>query len=76
MVVQILPGIHLEKLFFSLKEKTLPNQDLNSGPFVKKFNISPITEELLNTANTIAYLHLRVKPHVRKAHGGFSSFHK
>ena len=36
-VVQILSGIHLEQFFFSLKEKTLPNQDLNSGPFVKKF---------------------------------------
>ena len=37
MVVQILSGIHLKELFFSIKRKTLPNWDLNSGPFIKNF---------------------------------------
>ena len=33
MVAQIVSGIQRKQLFFSIKEKTLPNQDLNVSLF-------------------------------------------
>ena len=49
MVVQILSGIHLE--FFFCFRKTLPNRDLNSGPFVKNYNAPTQPSELSHLLN-------------------------
>ena len=50
MVVQILSGIHLE-FFFCCFRKTLPNRDLNSGPFVKNYNAPTQPSELSHLLN-------------------------